>query len=345
MKKTLFIILTCLLLVNCTLLWEADPENNAVSIFELVWHEFNIRYSLFEEKNVNWDEMYNTYRPQIENSMDDTELFNVLSNMLTELNDKHVSLAADFTFMNSGGWSQTTSPFMMNVITGNYFMEPHRFAGEEMFTYGRITPQIGYIYIKGFAHGMSGLAQVQDWSEEIDIALDYLKDTDALIIDIRNNHGGLPGNVQAIAGRFTDTIREYIHIQTKNGPGPNDFSDKNTYVFSPKGKIQYVKPIVLLTNEITISDGEWFAIAMKTLPNVTQIGTATAGSLSLSLSMDLPNGWIVRISVQKITDNNEYCPEESGIIPAPINTVLNSYVNISNGVDDQLQAAIDFLTP
>jgi len=161
---------------------------------------------------------------------------------------------------------------------------------------------------------------------------------------VRNNTGGLPQNVYYIANRFADATRVFATIRTKDGPGPEDFSDPVDHEIFPEGMNRFAGPIILLTNSQTISGGEWFTMAMKTLPNVVQMGTATAGALSLSLWRELPNGWIYRVSVELITDVEGVCPEGVGLQPVSTDVVENSDALIEAGVDSQLDAAIARLT-
>ncbi len=49
---------------SCEKLFLADdPENDPVSNFEYLWQEANNKYSYFEYKSVDWDAVYDTYRP------------------------------------------------------------------------------------------------------------------------------------------------------------------------------------------------------------------------------------------------------------------------------------------
>jgi hypothetical protein len=67
----------------CTdLLIEADPEDSPVENFELLWKEVNDKYTLFDYKNIDWQAVYQKYRPQVNDKTTDEDLFNVLNTIL-----------------------------------------------------------------------------------------------------------------------------------------------------------------------------------------------------------------------------------------------------------------------
>ena len=71
----------------------ADAEET----FETLWQTIDRGYSFFEYKNIDWNAVYQTYRPQINNNMTDRELFDKCSQMLNILRDGHVNLRAGFS--------------------------------------------------------------------------------------------------------------------------------------------------------------------------------------------------------------------------------------------------------
>ncbi len=210
-----------------------------------------------------------------------------------------------------------------------------------MFHYGTFASnrRVGYIHVATFANGDVGMALAQDWVKDIDKITASLKDTDALILDLRGNRGGLQSNVDYIAGRFASEKKEYIELRTKDGPGRNDFSSSLTESVKPAGT-RYTKPIILLTNKQTISGGEMFTLALLTQNHVTHSGGTTTGAFSLSLDRRLINGWRYTISVQKVTDMNGICYEEIGITPPAEHIKVNTDDEIAAGIDAQLEYAV-----
>jgi len=71
-----------LLLTSCErLLIEPNGNNTPVENFNFLWDELNKGYVYFDYKKIDWDSIKTVYEPQINNSMTDDELFNVLANM------------------------------------------------------------------------------------------------------------------------------------------------------------------------------------------------------------------------------------------------------------------------
>ena len=342
LNQAMIIVCLCLL-STCGVFLGPDPENNPKGIFDSIWNNFNDTYALFDIKGVNWNSVYDKYYPKISSGMSDKELFIVCSDMLGELNDAHVNLMSPFGYYNSGGRFDTSNMelFSLNLIKDEYLNSNYTSAGGGMFVYGTFKdhPSIGYIYISGFAYG-ENTGGSQDWIKAIDGIVKSLADTDALVLDLRGNRGGLIANVNYIASRFAATEKDYSEVRTKDGSGKNDFSSPVSYAIKPEGS-RYIKPIALITNAQTISGGEWFTLALLSQNHVIHTGSKTCGAFSLSLERFLVNGWTYTVSVQIVTDMRGNCYEGIGINPEHYK--VNTDENMESGIDDQLEYAMFML--
>ena len=98
MKKILLTLVGIISLSACNdVIFEEDlasssPKDN----FEYLWRECDEKYSFFELKEIDWDEVYNRYEPRITEDMSRVELFNTLGEMLRELKDDHTNLFSRF---------------------------------------------------------------------------------------------------------------------------------------------------------------------------------------------------------------------------------------------------------
>ena len=117
-------------------------------------------------------------------------------------------------------------------------------------------------------------------------ALNDLKDTDGLIIDVRDNPGGHDANSQVLVRHFMDTERTLYSKQSRLG---NDRTEPEVIRLTP-AELTYTKPVVVLTSPMTESAAEIFSLAMRELPQVTVIGEPTQGAMADVLSKKLPNG-------------------------------------------------------
>jgi C-terminal processing protease CtpA/Prc len=170
-------------------------------------------------------------------------------------------------------------------------------------------------------------------------AINYVKNTKALILDIRHNNGGSYQNIEAVVSRFITSPLEkpefYVLGELINLPP-----------FEPQGSFQYVNPVVVLINGVCYSSGDFFPDIMKQISTVTVVGDTTAGGSSGSTSSapaeyKLPSGKTIFVGT---TDLRRYdgLPWEWVGVPPDIR-VEQTEQDIINGIDKQLEFAINIL--
>ena len=323
-----FLLISIIPLQGCSFFYGESPSLSYDEMFDSLWEDYNETYALFDVRGVNWDEQYKICRPLISEDMNDKDFLEVLKKLLYPLKDSHVYVKTPFGSMNSGEDNATIDSFSLTEVCNQYIENPKQ-CGNKIITYGTLKndSSVGYIHIAAFSSGQTGINQKQDWAGEIDDALEELKDTRCMILDVRGNRGGLTGNVTRISGRFCSENKVYAISRTKNGRADDDFGPGVELEIKKNGSWQYTKPIVLLTNAQTMSAGEEFSMAMKSQPHVTQVGNHTCGVFSLALERCLVNGWKYSVSVQKVTDPDGNTPEGKGIVPSPANLILNPSVS------------------
>ena len=69
-----------------------NPEFDPEFVFEHTWHMMNDYYPFFNQRKVDWLAQYNRYKPLISESTSEESLFEVVSEMLSPLNDGHIQL-------------------------------------------------------------------------------------------------------------------------------------------------------------------------------------------------------------------------------------------------------------
>ena len=337
-------------IINCTtchVFLGPDPDNSPQGIFDRIWTDFNETYALFDERGINWNDIRKIYYPQIQPDMSSFELFRVCANMVNSLQDPHVYLRTPFGISNLLDHDPDDEvPFSLNVIQTHYLNDGGKLTGGKRLLYGTFKSNynIGYIHIDNFHNDFStGLEVTQAWAKEIDTIIAYLKNTEALVLDVRSSKGGLGSNMDYIASRFISAEKDYLRASTKNGPGRNDFSAPLTFTIKPATP-RYTKPIVLLTNNKTISASEWFALALLTQNHVTHAGETTSGAFSPRVIRNLINGWEYTLSIQKVTSMDGGHLEGIGLTPASEHIVSNTWEEIEEEqLDNQLEYALEFL--
>jgi tricorn protease len=179
--------------------------------------------------------------------------------------------------------------------------------------------RVGYIHLP---HMMS--EPLEEFAREL-----YSKniDKDALIIDVRWNSGG--------------NIHEaLLDILSRPQFGWNQNRDQNERVGQPARRFD--RPIVVLINERSFSDAEIFPSGIHALGLATLIGETTSGGVIGTVTIPLVDGSrmfrIPRVGWYTLEGEDM---ENLGIEPDI--RVVNDLEHIREGVDDQLNAAIEFL--
>ena len=169
-RSILFVF--CLSFCGCgDVILGSDPPNTPEANFEHLWRDYDRYYALFDAKGVNWQMLYDQYRPQVTAQTNERELFAILSAMLTPLNDGHVSLTAPFARFQSNQDSRVPDGFNTNRVRMHYLENRGYQTGGNRFLYGRLEGNIGYIYIRSFSGGgLTGSAA--NWVYDIDIVLE-----------------------------------------------------------------------------------------------------------------------------------------------------------------------------
>lgn len=132
----------------------------------------------------------------------------------------------------------------------------------------------------------------------------YLATCNALIVDIRDNGGGLVTSAEQLAARFTNEETLVGYMQHKTGKGRNDFSKMAEQRLKPSKGLRWQKRVAVLTNRAVYSAANEFVKYMKCFPNVIIVGDRTGGGAGMPFSSELPNGWSVRFSACPMYDKD-----------------------------------------
>jgi C-terminal processing protease CtpA/Prc len=131
--------------------------------------------------------------------------------------------------------------------------------------------------------------------DEFDDALEELRDTRGLIVDVRMNSGGDSLLAAMIAGRFVDKTRTYLYYRHRNGSARTDLTEKIPQQVGPRGPWRYDRPVILLMGQKCLSANESFCAQMSVCPQVTTMGDHTRGSTGFPMEFNLPAEITARI--------------------------------------------------
>jgi hypothetical protein len=288
----------------------APADRSYAAMFDQLWHETDLTYSMFAVKRVNWDSVGAVYRPRALAAQSDFAFARVLSDMLSSLHDRHVSLTPGRGAMPMA--YQAPSDFLpldfdSTLIERTYLTRRLSAAAVPHLDAGWLTPTLGYIRIPNFVG--SG------WDGELDAALDSLQGARQLVVDLRCNPGGNYELALDLAGRFTEQSTAFGFVRIRNGPKHDDLTDPIAETLRPAGRRKFTGTVYLLTNRRVYSSAENFALALHQLPNVSTVGDTTGGSSGRPVTRDLANGWTYELSTWIEYTNDHQVVEDHGVAP------------------------------
>jgi C-terminal processing protease CtpA/Prc len=300
-----------------------DAPASPAALFDQVWNDFDLHYSLFVVKQVNWDSLRAVYRP-LALAQDPESVSAVIAGMLSELQDDHV------LWRGSRAGTTTHGDYFAPTVTfGKYVQYGGGLPGG--ISYGVVSPAVGYIAFSTF--------EGNGWLSSVDSAIALLGGVSAIIIDVRNNGGGFLENATGAAGRFADRTTTVAYVRYRNGPAHTDFAAPMAQQVAPTGTHRFAGKVYLLTSRNTISAAELFVLSMRALGNTTVVGDTTAGETGNPFARELQNGWSYQFpeSLELTLDGHWF--EDIGLPPDV--TVENSIDEINKqNVDAQLARAI-----
>lgn len=176
--------------------------------------------------------------------------------MLAELKDGHVNLYTPSDMGRYWSWYEDYPANFNDSIHRLYLGTDYRIASG--LKYRILDDNIGYIYYGSFSSAIG--------EGNLDEVMFYLKLCDGLIIDVRENAGGVLTYAERLAERFTNERRLAGYISHKTGKGHNDFSTPAAEYIDPSDGIRWQKKAVLLTNRSCYSATNTFVRNMKECP-------------------------------------------------------------------------------
>ena len=189
---------------------------------------------------------------------------------------------------------------------------------------------IGYIEFSSFDDGTA--EQFKAKFEEL-----QNQGITSLIIDLRNNGGGIVDEALEIAGYIADKDSVLLYEVDKNN---------NETVEKSKNDPIINMPVIILTNENTASSSEILSGALKDLGKAKIVGTKTYGKGVIQEVLTLADGSGLKITTEKYLTPNK--TEINGIGIEPDETVelpdtVENVLNVDRSQDTQLQKAIEML--
>lgn len=164
----------------------------------------------------------------------------------------------------------------------------------------KVSDQVCYIHLSTFIS--------HDASKEFADKLLALGNCPGLILDLRNNPGGLLDNAIAIANMFLEDGLDIVSTVDRDGY----VSTKST---GDKRQLKYKGELVVLVNEGSASASEILSGALKDHGRAILVGEKTFGKGLVQLVRDLPDGSGINITTNKYLTPNGTDINKIGIQP------------------------------
>ena len=162
--------------------------------------------------------------------------------------------------------------------------------------------KIGYIRLVQFN---------EPTADELSKALDELQKQgmQALILDLRNNPGGLLNSAVDVCAQFLPPNTKVVSTQGRVASQQHDYSTSGAKKERP------TFPMVVLINEGSASGAEIVAGALKDLHRAVLVGETTFGKGSVQNVMQLPDGSAVRFTTAKYYTPSKQVIQGNGVTP------------------------------
>ncbi len=343
---------------------QCEQDNDPVRNFEAFVTAFETNFAFFDALDYDWEAAVAEARTLISADTSDQELFDILSALQDPTDDGHGNLESAFDESEPG----EPGPYLLDVLAHfedqddvddwDEFLVNQRIRFNQVlaqyvpgiktlannrFLWGEIDGNTAYLQITatyGFSDDPEDLfGEAAALEEALDRVFADIGAYPVLILDNRWNPGGYDFLAQRIASRFAD--RERLAYSEK-GRYRDSFTPWRSHWITPHpSRPAYEGQVVYLTSSNTGSGAEIMTMLLRTLPNLTHIGERTAGALSDSLGVSLPNGWQLNLSNEIYLDAAGEWFEFRGI-PPEIAVPHFNRADREAGRDSILETAIQF---
>ena len=131
----------------------------------------------------------------------------------------------------------------------------------------------------------------------------------ALILDLRNNPGGLLNSAVDVCAQFLPPNTKVVSTQGRAASQQHDYSTSSGTKERPRF------PLAVLVNEGSASGSEIVAGALKDLHRAIVVGETTFGKGSVQNVMQLPDGSALRFTTAKYYTPSKQVIQGNGVVP------------------------------
>jgi hypothetical protein len=377
-----FLALGLLVVCSCKKLIKPDPSSSPEQNFEMFWNDVNNTYPYFVEDGIDWKARYEATRPTISSSTSIEQLYSHITSMLKGFSDGHLSVDypgnPGYPYQN-----EKANDEVLQLVRADQSGAPLTYVDPIAYYYDNFNA-ISKSYMDPFTYGVYTAPDVvnpllQDTicmygtmdngnvlyvailsfltNAPLDVQLEKIftqrpySQAKGMVLDLRMNGGGNLGIMWDAMGVFIPagkgiTEVKYAFNKQKVGPLPENFGVENYFsVPGNDGQQKYLKPVVVLTNRLTVSAAEHATMAMRQIgktahPKIKIMGDYTFGATSFVVERTLPNGITYTLVNSKTWDINRVIVEKIGVKP---DSLVYLTPVIQQNQDEQLEGAIQVI--
>lgn len=175
-------------------------------------------------------------------------------------------------------------PFKVSIVREDIHLEPVSYA--TVITADSLSAPVGYISFNEFTDGSA-----QAFTNTLD-ELYYERGARKLIIDLRNNGGGIVEEAMQLVNLFVDRDTKIVETRGKTARSNSVYTTRNT----PRYKDM---PLVVLVNKNSASASEIVSGALQDLHRATLIGQRTFGKGLVQNVRPVAYGGHVKVTTSK----------------------------------------------
>ena len=308
--------------------------------FKSFWETFSRNYGFFEQRGIDWEEIYRVYLPKIKSLNSSQDFGKLFKEIVDKFNDGHIRLDIPELIQQPPKIKREKRTYskdqILDSISKKHLVTPFDY-NNGVIRWGIIKNRnIGYIGIRdmnGFSNYITDNIEntitfdsvykerekfyqpLEQFKNEIlgvefimDKVLKDLNETSSIIIDLRFNGGGYETVSLKLLSYFIKDEKHIFSVKTKTS---NGFTPVQKYYIKPSKKSE--KNIYLLTSPFSSSSTEIFVLGSLSFNNFERLGSKTNGIFSELLWKQLPNGWEYSLSNEVYMDTKDKTYEGNGI--------------------------------
>jgi carboxyl-terminal processing protease len=264
-----------------------------------------------------------------------------------ELRDARLRLTAGFQQRLRGAAGSEVEIALLNGAGERVRVRLPRESRGEAVRVGNLPPMVPLLEYRRVRAGdrTVGVIRFNHWLPQIsahfDRAMDDLRDTDGIVLDLRGNTGGVAGMVMGTAGHFV-AERVPLGIMRQR-------TSELRFVVNPRGTTvdgrpvrPFAGPVAILVDELSVSTSEIFAAGMRHLGRATLFGQPTPGQALPAILGRLPSGDLLMHVVADLTLPDGSRIEGAGVVPDQVVPLRRD--DLLAGRDAAFSAAVRWMT-